>query len=149
MEEKNNFAGAILEFNKMYKLPVSDKPTLLGIERLENFKKVLLEELNEVDEIIAKQKELESNGLIDESKIELLTDISDWLGDMTWYIRSEAMKFGINLEETLKIIRDSNFSKLGIDGKPIYDERGKVLKGQNYWKPEPKIAEMIEKQLRD
>lgn len=33
----------------------------------------------------------------------------------------------------------SNFSKLGADGKPIYDERGKVQKGQNYWKPEPKI----------
>jgi hypothetical protein len=37
----------------------------------------------------------------------------------------------------------SNFSKLGEDGKPIYDERGKVMKGGNYWKPEPKISEIL------
>lgn len=149
MNHGESFAEAILAFNNMYKLPVSEKPILLGVERLENFKKVLMEEVSEVDEIIVKHKELEAKGLSKENKIELLTEISDWMGDMTWYIRSEAMKFGINLEETLKIIRDSNFSKLGVDGKPIYDERGKVMKGPNYWKPEPKIAEIIEKQLKD
>lgn len=142
------FAEAIIKFNNMYKLPVSHKPVLLGTERLENFKKVLLEELNEVDDIILKQKELETKGTNDTTNVELLTEISDWMADMTWYIRSEAAKFGINLEETLKIIRDSNFSKLGADGNPIYDERGKVMKGPGYWKPEPKIAEMIEKQLK-
>lgn len=40
----------------------------------------------------------------------------------------------------LDIIMASNFSKLGADGKPIYDDRGKVLKGPGYWKPEPKIS---------
>jgi hypothetical protein len=39
---------------------------------------------------------------------------------------------------------DSNTSKLGADGKPIYDERGKVMKGPGYWKPEPAIKELIE-----
>lgn len=38
---------------------------------------------------------------------------------------------------------DSNASKLGADGKPIYDANGKFLKGPNYWKPEGKIREML------
>mgnify|MGYP003351314656 CR=1 FL=1 len=47
-------------------------------------------------------------------------------------------------EEVLDIIMDSNESKLGADGKPIYDANGKFLKGPNYWKPEPKIKSMLE-----
>jgi hypothetical protein len=43
----------------------------------------------------------------------------------------------------LQIIMDSNASKLGADGKPIYDANGKFLKGPNYWKPEPKIRELL------
>lgn len=52
-------------------------------------------------------------------------------------------KFGIPLDETLEIIMQSNFSKMGADGKPIDDERGKLQKGPNYWKPEPRIAAML------
>ena len=37
----------------------------------------------------------------------------------------------------------SNFSKLGEDGQPVYDHRGKVMKGPGYWKPEPKIQELL------
>jgi predicted HAD superfamily Cof-like phosphohydrolase len=48
----------------------------------------------------------------------------------------------------LGIIMASNMSKLGPDGKPIYDERGKVLKGPNYWKPEPMIKRMILARIR-
>ena len=51
----------------------------------------------------------------------------------------EAEHFGFDLYDILEIIMDSNMSKLGEDGNPIYDERGKVMKGPNYWKPEPKI----------
>src|SRR6476620_5595229 len=40
-------------------------------------------------------------------------------------------------------IMDSNESKLGADGNPIYDANGKFLKGPNYWKPEPKIQELL------
>ena len=47
------------------------------------------------------------------------------------------------LEAVLQIIMDSNASKLGADGKPIYDANGKFLKGPNYWKPEPKIRELL------
>ena len=69
--------------------------------------------------------------------------IADLLGDVIVYCRSEALKYGIPLEEVLSIIMDSNESKLGADGKPIYDANGKFLKGPNYWKPEPKIKELL------
>ena len=44
----------------------------------------------------------------------------------------------------LNIIMDSNESKLGADGLPIYNADGKVLKGPNYWKPEPALRKMLE-----
>jgi predicted HAD superfamily Cof-like phosphohydrolase len=71
--------------------------------------------------------------------------LADLLGDIQVYCASEMAKFGLPLDEVLAIIMRSNFSKLGADGKPIYDERGKVQKGPNYWKwkPEPKIKELL------
>ena len=43
--------------------------------------------------------------------------------------------FGINLDKCFEEVQNSNMSKLGDDGKPIYSEKGKVLKGPNYFKP--------------
>ena len=73
----------------------------------------------------------------------LLDSVQDLLGDVIVYCRSEAMKYGIPLEAVLDLIMDSNESKLGADGKPIYDENGKFLKGPNYWKPEPQIKQLL------
>jgi len=142
--QKRTFYKDIERFNKMYGLPENKTPTLHGIERLEKFKDILLEEVEEVEEIIKEYKK-HNKEPSKENETELLTNISDWLGDMVVYISSEAKKYGIKLPETLKIIMSSNFSKLGEDGKPIYDKRGKVLKGPNYWKPEPKLKELLER----
>jgi len=143
---ESDFLQDIKKMTRMYEQPVNEKPTLLGIGQLENFKSILSEEVNEVDEIIEMYKKNEKN-LSEENKIEILTSISDWLGDMVVYITNEATKHGINLDETLKIIMQSNFSKLDADGRPIKDERGKFLKGPNYWKPEPKISELLKEKL--
>ena len=70
--------------------------------------------------------------------------LADLLGDLQVYCASEMTKFGLPLDGVLDVIMQSNFSKLGADGKPIYDERGKVLKGPNYWKPEPKIHQLLQ-----
>ena len=145
-KEETVFFSDIKKFNEIYKLPLNKKPTLLGIERLKNFKLILQEEVDEVDEIIKKYEELGDN-LIEEKKVELLAELSDWLGDMVVYIASECAKHGLNLNKTLEIIMQSNFSKLGEDGKPIYDERGKIMKGPNYWKPELKISEMLKESI--
>ena len=70
--------------------------------------------------------------------------IADLLGDIVVYCRSEALKYGIPLEEVLDIIMDSNQSKLGADGNPIYDANGKFLKGPNYWRPESRIKALLD-----
>ena len=143
--EKKTFKELIKEFNSMYGLDVNDNPTLPTLERLKNFKSILSEEVEEINDIIENYESSlnENQELEKEKEMELMTDISDVLGDLVVYIRSEATKYGIGLEETLDIIMQSNFSKLGEDGKPIYDERGKVMKGPNYWKPEPKIQKLL------
>jgi predicted HAD superfamily Cof-like phosphohydrolase len=138
-----SFEDAIASFNAMYKLPVAKVPTLdVGVpvrERLQKFKSILKEELDEIDEI--------SLGLENNTELETLTALADLLGDLQVYCASEMCKFGIPQGLTLKIVMDSNASKLGTDGLPIYDERGKVQKGPNYWKPEPALAEMLKAQM--
>lgn len=132
------FADRIRAMNAMYKLPVSDAVNVPDnvADRLKRFKKTLADELNEIDDIVATAEQ-------GAAKIDIAVGIADLLGDIIVYCRSEALKFGIPLESVLSIIMDSNESKLGADGKPIYDENGKFLKGPNYWKPEPKIKQLL------
>lgn len=144
--QNGGFYQQIVKFNEMYKLPSNDEPTMLSPQRIKDFQDILGEEVEEANDIHAKyEKLLEENGgtLTPEAHLEVLTDMSDWLGDIVVYCTSEARRWGIPLEKVLGIIMDSNFSKLGANGEPIYDERGKVMKGPGYWKPEPKIREML------
>jgi NTP pyrophosphatase (non-canonical NTP hydrolase) len=134
-----NFAERIAAMNAMYKLPAQPCPVLPSdpADRLRKFKATLLDEVNELDEIVTA---VESQA----DPLDVLVAVADLLGDVIVYCRSEALKYGIPLEEVLAIIMDSNESKLGADGKPIYDGNGKFLKGPNYWKPEPKIRELLQ-----
>jgi predicted HAD superfamily Cof-like phosphohydrolase len=142
----NEFYKDIEKFNQIYKLQSHDTPTVLEVERIKNFQSILAEEVEEASDIADKYEKLaQENGgeLSKEDKIEVLTDMSDWLGDCIVYCASEARRWGIPLSDVLNVIMQSNFSKLDADGNPIYDERGKVMKGPGYWKPEPKIKEII------
>lgn len=133
----------IRAMNKMYELPVEEVPTLAAYHttRLNGFMDILAEELIE-------GKDIQDQMLDDKySDLDNLVNLSDWFADMIVYIYSEATRCGIPLAEVLHIVMDSNESKLDIDGKPIKDERGKFLKGPNYWKPEPKIRELLLKKL--
>lgn len=134
-----SFAKRIALMNAMYKLPAQDTPVLPAdpADRLRKFKATLLDEVNEIDDIVAA---CERNA----EPIDVMVAIADLLGDVIVYCRSEALKFGLPLEDVLAVIMDSNESKLGADGKPIYDANGKFLKGPNYWKPEPKIKELLQ-----
>lgn len=58
------------------------------------------------------------------------------LADLIYVCYGYAATFGWNLDEAVKRVHESNMSKLGDDGKPIYREDGKVLKGPNYKKPD-------------
>jgi len=135
---KKTFAQRIALMNAMYRLPAHERPTLPDntAERLLKFKATLINEVHEIDDIAAQV----AAGAAD---AEVLTAIADLLGDVIVYCRSEALKYGLPLEDVLDVIMDSNESKLGADGKPIYDTNGKFLKGPNYWKPEPRIKALL------
>jgi len=132
------FADRIRSMNAMYNLPASAELNIPGdvADRLKKFKATLLDEVNEIDDIVVAAER-------GDARIEVAVAIADLLGDVIVYCRSEALKYGIPLESVLGIIMDSNESKLGADGKPIYDANGKFLKGPNYWKPEPKIKQLL------
>lgn len=70
-------------------------------------------------------------------------EIADALTDLLYVVYGSGHTFGINLDKTFKEVHKSNMSKLGEDGKPIYREDGKVLKGPNFF--EPNLKKIIEK----
>ena len=149
--------ASVLFFNGMYKLPISPEPGFqaemvwqnkrltadydtrgAAVSRFNDFfGSILQKELNESQDLIehAADPGLES--------IDVLVELADLLGDIIVYCTSEAARFGIPMDEVLKIIMASNFSKLDENGQPIYDADGKVCKGPNYWKPEPRIKELL------
>lgn len=152
-----SFRSQILYFNGMYGLPIAPFPrvkesvqwqrstqgdasqTQDALEhRLAAFRKILMDEVAEVDDMIQKLRKDEYK-----TEAEFLTDMADWLGDIQVYCASEMVRFGLDNNIVLGIIMRSNFSKLGADGKPIISE-GKVQKGPDYWKPEPIIKQYIE-----
>ena len=138
--------GKIRAFNKLYGLPIPAIPTLSSREdtktKLTRFWNILAEELEEVRDILKQLDDADTTAEV------VLTDIADWLGDIMVYCASEMTKYGLRPSDVLGIIMASNMSKLGEDGKPIYDARGKVMKGPGYWKPEPMLLRYIQAEIR-
>ena len=67
---------------------------------------------------------------------ENLLEVADALTDILYVTYGAGHAFGINLDKCFEEVQNSNMSKLGEDGKPIYNESGKVMKGPNYFKPD-------------
>lgn len=156
----HSFSFNIGRMHDIYRLPTNSAPTLdatkLGndsaINRLRKFKQTLLDEVEEVDQIIEKlylweqseAHEGSSSPMTTDLKQDALTDVADWLSDIIVYCRSEAMKFGLPLEDTLNAVMGSNFTKLASDGVPKYDANGKFLKDMtNFIPPEAAIKTML------
>ena len=78
------------------------------------------EELNELKEAI------ENNDIV---------EVADALTDILYVTYGAGHSFGVDLDECFEEVQRSNMSKLGEDGKPIYNEQGKVMKGPGYFKP--------------
>ena len=64
-----------------------------------------------------------------------LKETIDALTDILYVTYGAGHAFGVNLDKCFDEVQNSNMSKLGEDGKPIYNENGKVMKGPNYFKP--------------
>ena len=65
-----------------------------------------------------------------------IKEVADALTDILYVTYGAGHAFGINLDNCFDEVQKSNMSKLGSDGKPIYNENGKVMKGPNYFKPD-------------
>ena len=65
-----------------------------------------------------------------------LLEVADALTDILYVTYGAGHAFGIDLDKCFDEVQNSNMSKLGADGKPIYNESGKVMKGPNYFKPD-------------
>lgn len=87
----------------------------------------LLSHLNHADELIGKLT-------YDDLDVDLV-EVADAITDIDYVNTGAAVAFGFNLDDTFNEVHRSNMSKLGPDGKPIYNEFGKVQKGPAYFKP--------------
>ena len=65
-----------------------------------------------------------------------IKEVADALTDILYVTYGAGHAFGINLDKCFEEVQNSNMSKLGSDGKPIYNDKGKVMKGPNYYKPD-------------
>ena len=65
-----------------------------------------------------------------------IKEVADALTDILYVTYGAGHAFGINLDKCFEEVQNSNMSKLGSDGKPIYNDKGKVMKGPNYFKPD-------------
>ena len=81
---------------------------------------LIKEELNELDHAM---------------KTKNLKEVADALTDILYVTYGAGYAYGIDLDKCFKEVQRANMSKLGNDGKPIYNEKGKVMKGPNYLKP--------------
>lgn len=110
----------VAEFHEKFNQPIVSIPKLPNKERRELRRSLLQEEYFEYEEA-----EIENN----------LIEIADALADMVVIICGTALEYGIPLDIILQEVHRSNMSKLGYDGKPVYREDGKVIKGPNYSPP--------------
>ena len=99
---------------------VKDKASFPNDKIVKLIHDLILEELNELKEAID-QKDIK--------------EVADALTDILYVTYGAGHAFGINLDKCFEEVQSSNMSKLGKDGKPIYNDQGKVMKGPNYFKP--------------
>ena len=110
----------VKEFMTTFGQEVKDKAEFPNEKIVELRKKLIDEEFNELKDAI------NENDLI---------EVADALTDILVVTYGAAVAFGIDLDKCFKEVHRSNMSKLSEDGKPIYNEFGKVMKGPNYFKP--------------
>ena len=108
-------------FMKTFGQEVKDKSSLSS-DKINSLRLSLIQE--ELDEL---NKAIQDKDIV---------EVADALTDILYVTYGAGHAFGINLDQCFNEVQNSNMSKLGDDGKPIYNEDGKVMKGPNYFKPD-------------
>jgi len=110
-------------FMKTFGQEVKNRPSLSS-EKINNLRISLIEEeLKEFKDALFNKD---------------IKEVADALTDILYVTYGAGHAFGINLDDCFSEVQRSNMSKLGNDGKPIYNEYGKVMKGPNYFEPDLK-----------
>ncbi len=110
----------VQEFMETFGQEVKKKPSFSS-EKINNLRfELIKEELNELKEALDNKD---------------LLEVADALTDILYVTYGAGHAYGIDLDKCFNEVQNSNMSKLGLDGKPIYNENGKVMKGLNYFKP--------------
>lgn len=112
---------AVKSFHEAMGQPVGEQPHFLDEERFKFRMKLILEEVAEFIEAV------EEGDLVNSFKE---------LADIQYVVNGMAVEMGGNLDKVFDAVQESNMSKLGDDGKPLFREDGKVLKGPNYRAPD-------------
>ena len=108
-------------FMKTFGQEIKNKPSF-STKRINQLRISLIqEELDELKDAMANKD---------------LLEVADALTDLLYVTYGAGHAFGIDLDKCFNEVQNSNMSKLGEDGKPIYNELGKVMKGPNYFKPD-------------
>ena len=107
-------------FMKTFGQEVKEKPSFSS-DKINQLRISLIKE--ELDEL---KEAMDSRDLL---------EVADALTDLLYVTYGAGHAFGIDLDKCFEEVQNSNISKLGDDGKPIYNEFGKVMKGPNYFKP--------------
>ena len=116
----SNFQSVKL-FMKTFGQEVNDKPNFPDKNIIKLRYSLIKEELDEFRQAIEDKN---------------LKEIADSLTDILYVTYGAGHAFGIDLDKCFNEVQRSNMSKLGDDGKPIYNEHGKVMKGPKYFKPD-------------
>ncbi len=127
----DNKLKAVKDFHEAFGLGIKESPIAKLSEKKLKLRFDLMAEENEEYLEAAKNNDL--------------VEVADALGDMLYILCGTILEHGMQykIEEVFNEIQKSNMSKLGGDGKPIYREDGKVLKGPNYF--EPDILKILKK----
>ena len=115
-----------------------------NFEKVKTFMKTFNQEVKEKADFPSDKVVKLRYDLIQEELLELkdaiskkdIKEVADALTDILYVTYGAGHAFGINLDKCFEEVQNSNMSKLGIDGKPIYNEMGKVMKGPKYFKPD-------------
>ena len=119
MSDMSNF-NKVKTFMNTYGQEVKNTPEFPDSKIVQLRIDLIQEELTELKEAINK------NDII---------EVADALTDILYVTYGAGHSFGVDLDSCFNEVQNSNMSKLGDDGKPIYNESGKVMKGPNYFKP--------------
>lgn len=130
----------VKEFHETFGHPVGAEPLIPTADRVKLRLALILEEAAELAEAMGYDGEIVRDAtdiMFEVGTVQHgdLVPAIDALGDLEYVVNGAAIEYGVHLPTAVEEIHRSNMTKLGPDGKPIYREDGKILKGEDYEPP--------------